>query len=722
MVPLPACCACELQKAAFFSLARTCGALVELDVSNSDVVTDDMVNAIAAALPKLSGLNLCGCSRITDAGVSILTKKLQHLDQLRLDDNAFVSDASLLQLMKSRGARLKTLWLRRCHNVSDATVKELFASLPRALEDLSLGDCDEVTDDAMEFLVSVPSYYGTKRVSTYTALSKLDISGCSRLTALSFAWIAAALPLLTHLSVARCASMSDKSVRSLSSLERLQVLDVSCCPRISDVGMAAFFKPETASSAGVNTQRRPLQTLVFKHCDSIGEKTVDALADTCCGSLSSLDLRFIASIPAPVLTKLVRSCRLLTCLLLSGQAGVTRAVLANLASSNKVLRVLDLSECDAVDDLALYPLLVMNSIQDLRLSGCTEATRRGLRSLPRNLVRLEMRELPAQSLDDQGCREIAQHLRHLETLDVSRCSGVTTPALAYLLEKCAFLHQLNVYDCGSFIQPAQLSPLLDAKRREVYSCEVVVDEDAKFIGIASVDPEASIRARRREVMAMQIARRHHAATWIQTRYRLTRQQRTKRRKQRAQDWDGFCAAIDIQRVFRGYQCRKVYGKIQREVTRAVVFLQYKWRRKRHERRVRRAVGYWTNRLVLKSFTIWKRSHEDLRAEQEHAKKGAKASRALHFWGAKTLPRVFTAWRALAHTNRQNAKKALGFWKCQSLPRVFSAWQGLVAASRLRRARLTVVFLNTVSVEALNSSAQLVQVVSAIAVEADNTLI
>lgn len=699
-----------LQKAAFHGLAQKCASLKDLNVSSSDAVTDDMVNAISTALSRLSALDLCGCARITDAGVTLLSKKLPHLERLRLDDCAFVSDASLLQVIKARGARLKTLSLRRCRNVSDATLKELFASLPRALEELNLSDCDEITDEAMEFFVSVPSYYGTKRVTTYTALSKLDVSGCSSITTLSFAWFAAACPFLAHLNVAGCASMCDKSMRALSTLDRLEVLDVSRCSRISDAGMASFFKSDTSSSSQAKARRRRLQTMVLAYCDCVGEKPVDALVDACFGSLTSLDLRFIASIPPPALVKLVRSCRSLTCLLLSGQHGVTRAVLANLASCNKVLRVLDLSQCSAIDDLALFPLLVMDSIEELRLNRCSKITVRGLRSLPRRLLQLELRKLPVQTLDAQGCRVLADHLRRLETLDVSKCPGVTVPGLAYLMEKCAFLHQLNVLGCGIHVQPPHLAPLLDTKRREVYSCEIVVDDGAAFMGIASVDTQASARARRRGIMAVQIEQRHHAATWIQTRYRLTQKQREKRKSQETRDWDGFCAAIDIQRVFRGYQYRKRYGKIQREVTKAVVFLQYKWRKKLHDRRVRRTVGYWTNRLVLKSFMLWKRSHEDIRNDREHAKKEAKASRALSFLGAKTLPRVFTAWRTHAHGKRQKAKKALGFWKCQSLPRVFSAWQQLVEASRLRRVRMTHVFLNAVSVEALNSSVQLIRVV------------
>lgn len=660
-----------------------------------------MLNGVVSALPKLISLDISGCKNITDAGLSLIAK-LPLLEQLWLDDCGLVSDSGLLQIIRARGKNLKTLSTRRCRRLSNASIKELFATLPAALEELNMSECEAITDDAMEYLVNVPSFYGTKRVRAYSACEKLDVSDCNRFTTISFSWIATAFPLLVNLNVAHCPGICDKSVRALSSLDRLRSFNMSRCARVSDESMSQFF---------VTRPNRSLQRIELAYCSQVSEKTVLAIIDTCFSTLEYLDLQCVGAISSQTLIKLVHNCRKLTHLLFSSQPGVNRTVLANLASCNKVLRVFDLSGCENVDDLTLFPLLVMNSIEEIRLNQIKGVSARGFKSLPRNIVRLQLRDIPSHNLDEVGCQALSGHLRKLEVLDVSRSPGITPKALVNLVEKCKYLHQLNAFECGSQIMPNHFADLVDTRRRDVYTCDVIIDKQSAFAGIASVDPDASARARRRELQGVEIANRNHAASWIQTRFRFTLRQRKERSQQKTKDWDSFCSAIDIQRIYRGYLCRKLYGRIQREVTKVVVFLQYKWRKKLQERRTRRAVGYWTNRLVLKCFLLWKRSHEALVEERIRSEIETKAAKALGFWSVKTLPRVFGAWRAFAHAKRGRAKKALGFWKCQSLPRVLAAWQELVAVSKQRRLRLTHIYLNIASIEALNSSTQLQRVVS-----------
>lgn len=663
-----------------------------------------MLNAIVTALPRLTSLDLTGCAGITDAGIALVAKKLARLECIRLDDCAFVSDASLLQLVVARGSRLRTLSVRRCRKVTDAAVKELLASLPRVLEELNLSECIDVTDDSLEFLVSVPSFYGSKRVTSYTAMRRLDVSGCGALTTLSFSWISAACPLLVSLNVSRCAGMCDKGIRVLSTLDKLEHLDLSDCTRLSDIGVAEFF-----AAKWTNGNRRPVQSLVLAGCSSVGEKTLDALIDSCCESLTSLGVRCIAPVPPQVLVKLVRRCRALTRLLLSNQPGVTRTVLANLASCNRSLQTLELSDCAAVDDLALYPLLVMDSVTELNLSGCGHVTSRGLRSLPRNVIRLTLRGL---SIDDDGCQAMAGHVRKLQVLDVSDCMRPSPSGLETLFAKCPQLRQLNVFG-NSVVQPQHLASLLlvDDKRREMYRLEVIADEAEGFYGIASADPEASTRAQRRQELADRLTRYNHAASTIQTRFRTRRRLRMRQNAEDSHDWTRFCAAIDIQRIVRGFQCRQRYWLLRVELSSAVVVLQRQWRRRREQRRTRKATSYWTNRVVLKTFLQWKHWLEQLHVDAERARADAQAAKALRFWGHRTLPRVLIAWREVARRKRQQGRKALGFWKFRSLPRAFAAWAKLTATERHHRLRLTHVLLNVAELETLNSTRQRIRVVS-----------
>jgi len=137
-----------------------------------------------------------------------------------------------------------------------------------------------------------------------------------------------------------------------------------------------------------------------------------------------------------------------------------------------------------------------------------------------------------------------------------------------------------------------------------------------------------------------------------------------------------------------------------------VLIQYGWRKRRHERRVRRAQSYWTNRSELKVFNAWKALYMDKKREQKCAVAALKAAKALNFWGQRRLPAIFAAWKQHVQHKRLRAKKALAFWKCQSMPRVVEAWRGLTAQEKRRRELVIKVFLNTVSLEAHNSTPQL----------------
>ncbi|RLN91523.1 hypothetical protein BBJ28_00013204 [Nothophytophthora sp. Chile5] len=699
----------DISKAAFHAIARRCPLVDDLSLNESDAVTDDLVAAMAETFVRLTSLNLDGCDHVTDAGVALLLKKTKRLERLRLDRCVFVSDAAMVPLVKTCGTQLRVLSLRHCRRVTDSTVKELFSSQPRLLEELSLSFCVDVTDASMEFLCSVPSFFGNRAVNTYPHLTKLDISGCSSLTSLSCGWIAASCPLLQSLKAARCLGLADKGLLALASLLRLEELDLSGCTGFTDAGFDRFFRTDGTNpnvTLPITYAIKPLKTLTLSDCPNISEKTLLAVLGTCSKSLATLNLsRSATATQSSVLVRLVKACRSLLELRLVGYVGVSRAMLTHLVSYNKVLRVLDLRDCVNVDDLALYPLLVLQSLQELYLSGCHKLSSRGLQNLPGGLTRFELRGHAEDKLNDVCCRILSDRIRNVEHLDVSGSLGVTPAGLAAIWSKCRFLRFLNVFQCP-LVQASDLIKLLRSRYPlNPYGLEVIIDEDEAFKGIAAPDPAAATKARRREKLLLRSAKQLEIALALQARFRGRIRARSQQGDQEAREWTRFCAALDIQRVFRGYRSRLTYTFTRRKVTQAVVFLQYKWRKRRHDRRVRRACSYWTNHATLKVFTGWKAVYRERQREQKRARAATKATKALNFWGQRRLPAIFAAWQQQVRSKRSRAKKALSFWKCQAMPRVVEAWRELAAQEKKRRRLLVNVFLNVVALETHNSTPQ-----------------
>lgn len=664
---------------------------------------------------RLTSLDVSGCDRITDAGVRLVcAKRHTLLDEVRLDDCPLVSHTSLLQLIKAHGSRLRVLSVRSSRHVSDDVVRALFVAQPKRLQELNVRDCVRLTDASIEYLSTVPSFYGTRNATAYYELTTLDIAGCVGLTSLACCWIAASCPFLKHLNAARCAGLCDKAAVALASLERLESLDLSGCNTISGAALERLFlsngttlASSAASRATESVVVKALTKLALAECPRQSDATVLAIATSCAATLTLLDLSNVAPLQSSTLVTLVRSCRQLTTLRLRGQRSVTRAVLAHLASCNKRLRVLDLGYCVCIDDLALYPLLVMQSLEELTVTGCASITTRGLQSLPTSLVRLELQR--CTSVSDDSCRVLSDRLRQLEKLDLSRCTGVSSRGVALMLARCRFVHSVNAFECPQ-ITATTLSRVLEALPLNAYALDVIDDPDAAFRGIGAVDVQAAEKTRRRERALAEQARQHGAARTIQLRYTAVCRYRESVRACEDREWRALCAAVDIQRVARGYLCRKTYVFVRARVTKAIVYLQYRWRQRREQRRVRRAAAFWKNRALLKTFRLWKQSYRDAQLERAQAKAALLASKALRFWGEKTLARIVMAWRAYVRERVVKAKRALGFWKCQSLPRVLAAWRAYTISEHARRQRLTHVFLNTVELETHNSTRQLEQAV------------
>lgn len=675
-------------------------------MAESDSVTDDLISLFASTYSCLKSLNLNGCYRVTDAGLMLLAKRATPMKCLRVDQCRYLSDIALSAFIATHGSHVKVLSVRSCPKITDKTIRALFMSQPTRLEELNVSDT-LITDAALEFLSTVPTYYGNRVATAYHRCVKMDVSGCNALTDMSCSWIAASCPFLHSMKVARCSWLRDKGLHALSSLIYLRELDISDCSDVTDLAMESLLLTDGSSKTQVSGQSTPrlkqLETLCITGCAKLGERTVHAVTQSCFDSITWLNMNQIAPVSSSTMIKLVKTCRKLKSLFARCQNGVQRTVLMNLAGANKCLEILDIRDCANVDDFSLYPLLVMKSLKELHLSGPGSFTNRGILSLPSNLERLTLQRQPAASIDDTVCQHISERLRRLEKLDLSYCDGITHLGLKRILDGCSHMYHINAFACAR-IAPQMLMNLLNPTNK--YEMTVIADPEMQFTGFASEVPELASKARSRERAIEVATKQQKAASFIQAQFRMRSNRYRKHQQLNDVRWIEYCSATDIQRIYRGFHERKKYIQWKRQLTTVVVHLQYQWRKRSAQRRVRRALGHWTNRLVVKLFLLWKMAYKDVKMERENARASRQAAKALNFWGDRNLSRIVKAWHEYVQKKQLKGKKAIAFWKCQSAPRILEAWRAYTKKQQERQFRLTHVFLNVVELEAHNSLDQL----------------
>ncbi|OLL25488.1 SCF E3 ubiquitin ligase complex F-box protein grrA [Neolecta irregularis DAH-3] len=149
-----------------------------LDLTSCVRITDDSIQNIVHAAPKLRNLALAKCSNITDRGIKYITKLGKNLHYLHLGHCSAVTDRSISLLAKTC-SRLRYIDLACCTQITDNSVIEL-SYLPK-LRRIGLVKCANITDFAILSLVRNKPF-------EESALERVHLSYCINLTLTVCIW------------------------------------------------------------------------------------------------------------------------------------------------------------------------------------------------------------------------------------------------------------------------------------------------------------------------------------------------------------------------------------------------------------------------------------------------------------------------------------------------------------------------------------------------------
>ncbi|EGX89027.1 Cyclin-like F-box [Cordyceps militaris CM01] len=201
--------------------------LLALDVSNDKNITDQSIYTIAEHCKRLQGLNISGCDGVSNDSMQVLAKSCKYIKRLKLNDCVQIRDNAVLAFAENCPNILE-IDLNQCGHVGNGAVTALMAK-GTCLREFRLAFCSLVDDYA--FLALPPA-------QMFEHLRILDLTCCTRLTDVGVKKIIDVAPRLRNLVLAKCRLITDSSLNYIAKLgKNLHYLHLGHCANITDEGV-----------------------------------------------------------------------------------------------------------------------------------------------------------------------------------------------------------------------------------------------------------------------------------------------------------------------------------------------------------------------------------------------------------------------------------------------------------------------------------------------------
>ncbi|KAM7002287.1 LOW QUALITY PROTEIN: uncharacterized protein fbxl9 [Tautogolabrus adspersus] len=312
--------------------------LRRLDISACKELTNRSVEAIAQSLTSLTHLSLSHDWRITEKGLADLVS-VSTLRSLDLSECLHVSGSEIVRgLTGSRAARaqLETLILKSCIYIRDLAVFSLTQLLGDSLRELDLTSCVNVTDLSVRAIATylqrlvILRLGCCKEVTDWGLLGMEETAKCEhdqetgdkepRFTRTFGNMGFFKPPRLLLLERPKLVTNNDleqfkqQPGSSLLALSRLQELDLSACPKLTDssitqvvrfpdlqcLSLSMLTEITDASLVSVAWHCRSLTSLTLSHCPGISDRGVEQAAPylhrlhhlnlSCCNNITDRSL------------------------------------------------------------------------------------------------------------------------------------------------------------------------------------------------------------------------------------------------------------------------------------------------------------------------------------------------------------------------------------------------------------------------------------------------
>uniref|UniRef100_A0A8D0NK73 F-box/LRR-repeat protein 15-like leucin rich repeat domain-containing protein n=1 Tax=Sus scrofa TaxID=9823 RepID=A0A8D0NK73_PIG len=358
-------CGCVLRMKTLRSVSL-CRNLQELNVSDCPTLTDESMRFISESCPGVLYLNLSNTA-ITNRTMRLLPRYFHNLQNLSLAYCRKFTDKGLQYLNLGNGChKLIYLDLSGCTQISVQGFRNIANSCSGIMH-LTINDMPTLTDNCVKALVEkchrITSvvFIGAPHISDYTfkALSTCDLrkirfEGNKRITDACFEFIDKNYPNISHIYMVDCKGLTDGSLKSLSPLKQLTVLNLANCVRIGDMGLIQFL------DGPVSTKIRELN---LSNCIHLGDASMAKLSERC-SNLNYLSLRNCEHLTDLAIEYIVNIFSLVS-VDLSGTDISNEGLM--ILSRHRKLKELSLSECDRITDIGIQ---ISDSAMEILSAKC----------------------------------------------------------------------------------------------------------------------------------------------------------------------------------------------------------------------------------------------------------------------------------------------------------------------------------------------------------------
>nr|XP_023400426.1 F-box/LRR-repeat protein 13 [Loxodonta africana] len=399
-----------------------CRNLQELNVSDCPTLTDESMRHISEGCPGVLYLNLSNTG-ITNRTMRLLPRNFHNLQNLSLAYCRKFTDKGLQYLNLGKGChKLTYLDLSGCTQISVQGFRNIANSCSGIMH-LTINDMPTLTDKCVKALVEKCSritsvvFIGAPHISdcAFKALStcnlrKIRFEGNKRITDSCFKFIDKHYPNIRHIYMVDCKGLTDGSLKSLSVLKQLTVLNLANCVGIGDVGLKQLL------DGPVSTKIRELN---LNNCIHLGDASIVRLSERC-PNLNYLNLR---------------NCEHLTDLGIEHIVNIFSLVSVDLSGT-------------VISNEGLMTLSRHKKLKELSLSECYKITDMGIQAFCKGSLILEHLDVSyCPQLSDEIIKALAIYCISLTSLSIAGCPKITDSAMELLSAKCHYLHILDISGC-----------------------------------------------------------------------------------------------------------------------------------------------------------------------------------------------------------------------------------------------------------------------------------
>ncbi|XP_023363192.1 F-box/LRR-repeat protein 13 [Otolemur garnettii] len=440
-----------------FKSVSACKNLQELNVSDCSTLTDESMRQISEGCPGVLYLNLSN-TNITNRTMRLLPRYFHNLQNLSLAYCRKFTDKGLQYLNLGNGChKLIYLDLSGCTQISVQGFKNIASSCSGIMH-LTINDMPTLTDNCVKALVEkclrITSviFIGAPHISdsTFKALSicslrKIRFEGNKRITDTCFKLMDKNYPNISHIYMADCKGITDSSLKPLSHLRRLTVLNLANCMRIGDIGIKHFLDGPASIS---------IRELNLSNCVQLTDFSAMKLSDRCY-NLNYLSLRNCEHLTDGGLEYIVNILSLVS-VDLSGTKISDEGLL--ILSKHKKLKELSLSECYKITDIGIQAFCRFSlTLEYLDVSYCSRLSDGIIKALAiycTDITSLIIAGCP--KITDSGIEMLSAKCHYVHILDVSGCVLLTDQMLQSLQIGCKQLRILKMQYCGRISKEAAL--------------------------------------------------------------------------------------------------------------------------------------------------------------------------------------------------------------------------------------------------------------------------